>query len=94
LTWLTYDATLFLYAQADAENRPIYLESSSLKNNTYYAKFGFEMKRDISFKRGGVPVVLYIMVREPQPRKLTYSASIRYEDAGMEELVTLKASQM
>ncbi|KAK8127477.1 hypothetical protein PG984_008585 [Apiospora sp. TS-2023a] len=33
--------------KADAENRAMYLESSSLKNNAYYAKFGFEVKKDI-----------------------------------------------
>ncbi|KEY71413.1 hypothetical protein S7711_05675 [Stachybotrys chartarum IBT 7711] len=74
---------LDMMAKADAENRPIYLESSSLKNNAYYAKFGFEWKKDISFQRGGVPVVLYIMVREPQPRKLAYSASVIFEAASI-----------
>lgn len=34
-------------AKADAEGRAIYLESSSLKNNVYYKKFGFEVKKDI-----------------------------------------------
>lgn len=33
--------------QADAEGRAMYLESSSVKNNAYYKKFGFEAKRDI-----------------------------------------------
>lgn len=65
-------------SQADAENRPIYLESSSFKNNAYYAKFGFEAKKDISFKRGQVPVKLYIMVREPRSPKHAYTASIKY----------------
>jgi GNAT superfamily N-acetyltransferase len=72
---------LDMMAKADYENRPIYLESSSPKNNAYYAKFGFEMKKDISFRRGGVPVVLYIMVREPQPLKLAYSASAIFDTA-------------
>lgn len=51
--------------QADADNAPIYLESSSLANNTYYAKYGFEVKRDIFLVRGKTPVMLSIMVREP-----------------------------
>lgn len=53
--------------QADAENRPVYLESSSVTNNAYYAKFGFVVKKDIFLKRGPAPVQLSIMVREPQP---------------------------
>lgn len=52
--------------QADAENRPVYLESSSLANNAYYEKFGFVVKKDIFLKRGPAPVQLSIMVREPQ----------------------------
>ncbi|KAK4227856.1 puromycin N-acetyltransferase [Podospora fimiseda] len=56
--------------RADAENRPIYLESSSLSNNVYYEKFGFEVKRDIYLRRGeGEPVRLSIMVREPVTQK-------------------------
>ena len=47
----------------------MYLESSSIANNAFYEKFGFEVKKEISFKRGRVPVKLDIMVREPQPRK-------------------------
>jgi hypothetical protein len=35
--------------QADAENRPMYLESSSDKNTAYYRKFGFEAKGEILF---------------------------------------------
>ncbi|KAK4161279.1 puromycin N-acetyltransferase [Cladorrhinum sp. PSN259] len=55
-----------MMARADEENRPIYLESSSLTNNVYYEKFGFEVKRDIYLRRGeGEPVRLSIMVREP-----------------------------
>lgn len=53
--------------RADAENRPVYLESSSLANNAYYAKWGFVVKREIFLKRGPVPVQLSIMVREPRP---------------------------
>lgn len=54
----------------------MYLESSSLKNNGYYKKFGFEAKRDIYLGTGiaANPVRLTIMVREP--RKLTLAHSI------------------
>ncbi|KUI55135.1 hypothetical protein VP1G_02470 [Cytospora mali] len=55
------------YYLADAENRPVYLESSSLANNAYYAKWGFVVKKEIFLKRGPVPVQLTIMVREPRP---------------------------
>ncbi|KAL2264325.1 hypothetical protein VTK26DRAFT_7291 [Humicola hyalothermophila] len=55
-----------MMARADAENRPIYLESSSQANNAYYEKFGFEVKRDIFLERGPVPIRLSIMVREPR----------------------------
>lgn len=59
-------------SQADAENRPVYLESSSLANNAYYSKFGFVVKKEVFLKRGPVPVQLTIMVREPQPvQKIT-----------------------
>ncbi|KAF4513426.1 hypothetical protein G6O67_000699 [Ophiocordyceps sinensis] len=53
--------------KADAEKRPIYLESSSSENNAFYAKFGFELKTLVELKRGPAPVTLYCMVREPQP---------------------------
>ncbi|KAF4587385.1 acetyltransferase [Ophiocordyceps camponoti-floridani] len=56
--------------KADAENRPIYLESTSSDNNGFYAKFGFETRSVIELKRGPVPVRLYCMVREPQPAQL------------------------
>ncbi|KAK3906894.1 puromycin N-acetyltransferase [Staphylotrichum tortipilum] len=55
-----------MMARADAENRPVYLESSSQANNAYYEKFGFEVKRDIFLERGSVPVRLSAMVREPR----------------------------
>ncbi|KAK0620387.1 acetyltransferase [Immersiella caudata] len=42
--------------RADAEHRPMYLESSSLVNNQYYAKYGFEVQRDIFLERGKTPV--------------------------------------
>lgn len=61
--------------QADAENRPVYLESSSQANNAYYEKFGFEVKQDIFLERGSVPVRLSAMVREPRApgRKVAYA---------------------
>jgi ribosomal protein S18 acetylase RimI-like enzyme len=58
-----------MMSKADAENRPMYLESSSIANNAYYSKFGFKVKKEISFKRGRVPVKLDIMVREPRTPK-------------------------
>ncbi|PNY23749.1 N-acetyltransferase [Tolypocladium capitatum] len=61
--------------KADAENRPMYLESSSLDNNGLYAKFGFEIKGEIRLTRGPAPVVLYCMVREPQPSRLRASVT-------------------
>ncbi|KAK0722174.1 acetyltransferase [Lasiosphaeria miniovina] len=62
-----------MFHKVDAEDRPIYLESSSQANNTYYEKFGFEVKREISLTRGNAPVRLWIMVREPRPaRKVAY----------------------
>ncbi|KAK0735691.1 hypothetical protein B0T21DRAFT_412297 [Apiosordaria backusii] len=51
--------------KADREGRQMYLESSSLVNNEYYKKFGFEIKKEIFLKRGRWPVRLSIMVREP-----------------------------
>lgn len=59
--------------QADTENRPIYLESSSQANNAYYEKFGFEVKRDVFLERGPVPVRLSIMVREPRKASSAYA---------------------
>ncbi|EFW98940.1 n-acetyltransferase [Grosmannia clavigera kw1407] len=55
-----------VFVKADAEKRPIYLESSSATNNRFYSKFGFEYKKDISLVRGKTPVGLSIMVRGPQ----------------------------
>ncbi|KAL7963232.1 hypothetical protein V8C34DRAFT_300551 [Trichoderma compactum] len=52
-------------AKADAENCAMYLESSSRENISYYERFGFQYRKEISFKRGPVPVPLFIMVREP-----------------------------
>ncbi|KAK8080683.1 hypothetical protein PG997_008501 [Apiospora hydei] len=72
--------------KADAENRAMYLESSSLKNNAYYAKFGFEVKKDIYMGMDDSwspsdettpppPVRMSIMVREPQPPHPSASAA-------------------
>ncbi|KAL3955741.1 hypothetical protein ACCO45_011304 [Purpureocillium lilacinum] len=61
--------------RADTENRPIYLESSSLANNKLYAKLGFEVKSEIALTRGPAPVYLYCMVREPQPSVLQQSVT-------------------
>ncbi|KAL9948445.1 hypothetical protein D7B24_007177 [Verticillium nonalfalfae] len=65
-----------MIARADAEGRPMYLESSSPDNNAYYAKFGFEFKKDIYLQGSGAPVPLSIMVREPQlvKQKPVYAA--------------------
>ncbi|EPE06126.1 gcn5-related n-acetyltransferase-like protein [Ophiostoma piceae UAMH 11346] len=55
-----------MIARADADRRPVYLESSTLANNAYYTRFGFEVKRDLVLTRGPHPIGLSIMVREPQ----------------------------
>lgn len=58
----------------------MYLESCSEANNAYYAKFGFEFKKNISFGGGRTPVVLSIMVREPQPpRSVKYTAAVKVQ---------------
>lgn len=68
--------------QADAENRAMYLESSSLANNAYYNKFGFEVKKDIFLGAttdsgaGEQPVRLSIMVREPQQSRSALGKTI------------------
>jgi hypothetical protein len=69
-------APAHLSVQADAEQRPMYLESSSLANNVYYQKFGFEIRKDIWLGKSDAgaaspvaPVRLSIMVREPRPTK-------------------------
>ncbi|KAI1142363.1 hypothetical protein F5Y05DRAFT_223627 [Hypoxylon sp. FL0543] len=63
-------------AKADAEGRPMYLESSTEKNNAYYKKFGFEAKKDVYVGADSKsPVRLTIMVREPQ--KLPNSIPIK-----------------
>ncbi|KAK6705786.1 hypothetical protein SNK05_009665 [Fusarium graminearum] len=55
-----------MVAKADAEKRPMYLESSAERNNGYYAKFGFEVKREVVFEGSSEPIKMWIMVREPQ----------------------------
>lgn len=52
----------------------MYLESSSSENISYYERFGFKYRKEISFKRGPVPVPLYIMVREPVAAKAAEEA--------------------
>lgn len=51
--------------QADSENRATYLESSAHGNLSYYEKYGFVHKSDISLERGMTPIKLHIMIREP-----------------------------
>jgi len=68
----------------------MYLESSSEKNNAYYERFGFEIKRDIylgadvaaAATTAGAhssvgPVRLTIMVREPRKMTLAHSIPIK-----------------
>lgn len=50
---------------ADREGQPIYLESSSRANDAWYARFGFEVRREIFLTRGREEVRLAVMVREP-----------------------------
>ena len=52
-----------------------------MKNNGYYAKFGFVAKGEIVFKRGKEPVILYSMVREPQTLKIADSSSFESQDS-------------
>lgn len=75
-----------MIARADSEGRPMYLESSSLANVALYAKFGFEVKRDVFLERGPVPVQLSIMVREPQPRGRKPAAAYPAARAGAGKL--------
>ncbi|KIE02132.1 acetyltransferase, partial [Metarhizium majus ARSEF 297] len=62
--------------KADAENRAIYLESSNESNNRFYAKFGFELKKEIVLTRGPVPIRLFCMLREPQNDKASSSVDM------------------
>ncbi|PHH86687.1 hypothetical protein CDD83_9885 [Cordyceps sp. RAO-2017] len=72
-----YASTLIRHMtdKADAENRPMYLESSASDNIGFYAKFGFEIKSHIDLTRGPAPVRLYCMVREPRPSRLQASVT-------------------
>jgi len=53
--------------RADAEHRPMYLESSKAMNVPIYRKFGFEQRTKMEMPlEDGTVVPLEIMVREPQ----------------------------
>lgn len=65
-----------MVAKADAEQRPMYLESSTERNNGYYAKFGFEVKHHVVFEGGPEPITMWIMVREPQTPRPACSSVI------------------
>jgi GNAT superfamily N-acetyltransferase len=65
--------------KADAEGRAMYLESSSLDNNAYYAKFGFEVVKDIYL--GSRDVRMSIMVREPRQPALSKTAAATHAAA-------------
>ena len=56
----------YVTKQADAEGRASYLESSNLINRKIYARFGFELKKNIYLQRAEKHVELDIMVREPR----------------------------
>ncbi|KAB5523971.1 acetyltransferase [Coniochaeta sp. 2T2.1] len=72
----------FMIQRADAEQAPIYLESTTQSNNRYYSKFGFEAKRDICLTRGLSPVGLSIMVRDPQPLPQMRKVEVAYPGGG------------
>lgn len=57
----------------------MYLESSNVQNNVFYAKFGFEFKKEIVLTRGPAPVRLYCMVREPQNDSASSSLDVTAE---------------
>lgn len=54
--------------RADAGNEPIYLETDTERNVTFYQRFGFEVLEQITADAVGVP--MWLMLREP-------SASVR-----------------
>ncbi|GAB0133051.1 hypothetical protein EsDP_00001468 [Epichloe bromicola] len=68
-----------MMCKADGENRAMYLESSNVVNNRFYTKFGFELRKEIVFCRGPVPVRLYCMVREPQNDEASSSVNLEPE---------------
>ncbi|KAI9675928.1 MAG: hypothetical protein M1829_003166 [Trizodia sp. TS-e1964] len=51
--------------KADAENRACYLESSAGTNAGFYQKHGFISMRKLNLTRGETPIIMDIMVREP-----------------------------
>lgn len=53
-------------AEADAEGRPCYLESSNEVNVKIYGRMGFEVKKNIHLQRAEENITLDIMVREPK----------------------------
>jgi hypothetical protein len=61
----------------------MYLESSSLANNKYYARYGFEVQRDIFLERGRTPVRLSIMVREPGAGRKSKSGAVGHSTYGV-----------
>ncbi len=63
--------------QADAAGLPTYLESSAKINEPYYNKLGFDLKKEISLERGGHPIKLGIMVREPRNGAVVGSSKLR-----------------
>lgn len=71
--------------KADAENRPMYLESSAQGNIGFYTKFGFRIKTQIELTRAADPVLLYCMVRESQGGQLQESTTESSNDADKPE---------
>lgn len=53
-------------AEADAEGRPCYLESSNEVNVKIYGRMGFEVRKQIHLQRAEENITLDIMVREPK----------------------------
>jgi len=62
---------------ADAEGRPIYLESSADVNVAYYTKLGFDLKKEIQLVRGPQPIPLHIMVKEPTQNATIGSSNLK-----------------
>ncbi len=53
-----------VYAQADGEQLPSYLETQKEENLAYYRRFGYELVKELRPVRGGPP--LWTMRREPR----------------------------
>jgi len=51
--------------RADANGEPAYLESSKARNVPFYARFGFEVTKELKAVEGAPPI--WIMWREPRP---------------------------